>query len=62
MDELAAEDPRELMNLELGKWGKVAFIINAGKVDVVKQDGPAYKYKWSTLLSDFKKIWDSTSQ
>jgi hypothetical protein len=46
------------MNPKLGKWGKVALVINAGKVDVVERDGPACKYKWSTLLSDFKKIWD----
>jgi hypothetical protein len=56
MDELAAEDPMELMNPELGKWGKIARVINTGKQDEVDRDGPAYKYKWSTLLSDFKKI------
>jgi hypothetical protein len=58
MDEMAAEDPRELMNPELGKWKKIAVIINTGKEDGVQHDSQACKYKWSTLLSDFKKIWD----
>ncbi|KAG0627716.1 hypothetical protein M758_2G222900 [Ceratodon purpureus] len=28
----------------------------------VERDGPACKYKWNTLLSDFKKIWDYHSR
>ena len=44
---------------ELGKWGKIALILNAAKGEGdVHRDRDACKYKWSTLLSDFKKIWD----
>ena len=57
MDELVVVDPRELMNLELGKWRKIVVVINSEKQDRVYRDGPTCKYKWSTLQSDFKKIW-----
>lgn len=61
--EMAVEDPRELMCPELGKWGKIAMILNAGKGEGdVERDRDACKYKWSTLLSDFKKIWDFHSR
>lgn len=31
IDEMTVEDPRELMCPELGKWGKIALVLNAGK-------------------------------
>lgn len=44
---------------ELGKWGKIAVILNSSKGEGdVDRDRDACKYKWTTLLSDFKKIWD----
>ncbi|KAG0572793.1 hypothetical protein KC19_VG125600 [Ceratodon purpureus] len=59
IEELTVEDARELMCPELGKWGKIAVKINASKGEGdVERDGPTCKYKWNSLLSDFKKIWD----
>ena len=58
LEEMSVDDPRELICPELGKWGKIAKILNASKGEGdVDRDRDACKYKWSTLLSDFKKIW-----
>ena len=59
IDEMTVKDARELMCPELGKWGKIALKLNAAKGEGdVERGGEACKYKWNTLLSDFKKIWD----
>lgn len=63
VEEMSVDDPRELMCPELGKWGKIALKLNASKGEGdVDRDRDACKYKWSTLLSDFKKIWDFHSR
>ncbi|KAG0606268.1 hypothetical protein M758_9G127100 [Ceratodon purpureus] len=63
IEELSVEDARELMCPELGKWGKIAMKMNASKGEGdVERDGSACKYKWNTLLSDLKKIWDYHSR
>lgn len=60
---MSVQDARELMCPELGKWGKIAMILNSSKGEGdVERDRDAYKYKWSTLLSDFKKIRDFHSR
>ncbi|KAG0578609.1 hypothetical protein KC19_4G036600 [Ceratodon purpureus] len=63
LDELTVDDPRELMCPELGKWGKIAVLLNATKGDGdVHRDRDSCKYKWNTLMADFKKIWDFHSR
>lgn len=63
IDEITVEDVRELMCPELGKWGKIALILNSSKGEGdVERDRDSCKYKWNTLLSDFKKIWDYHSR
>ena len=60
---MMVEDARELMCPEIGKWGKIAMVLNSGKGEGdVQRDRDACKYKWSTLLADFKKIWDFHSR
>jgi hypothetical protein len=59
LEDIEVEDARELMHPELTKWGKIAIKVNeAGKVrgGHIARDGLAYKYKWQTLLADYKKV------
>ena len=57
IDEMTVEEPKELMCPKLGKWGQIVFVLNSTRgEEEVEMKGDACKYKWSTLLSDFKKI------
>ena len=59
INEMNVEDVRELICPEVGKWGKIAIILKSSKREGdVGRDHESCEYKWSTLLSIFKKIWD----
>lgn len=61
LEDIEVKDARELMHLELTKWGKIAMKLKeAGKRrgGHIARDGLAYKYKWQTLLAKYKKVAD----
>jgi hypothetical protein len=61
LEDIEVKDARELMHPELTKWGKIAMKLKeAGKRrgGHIARDGLAYKYKWQTLLAEYKKVAD----
>jgi hypothetical protein len=58
MDELEADDPRELMNPEMSKWHKISVAVNAVQGISCYRSPEACKYKWQTLLPEYKRVAD----
>jgi hypothetical protein len=58
LEELDMDDSRDLMQPETSKWTRIAAKVNAAGNGPCHRDGAACKYKWQTLLSDYKKIAD----
>jgi hypothetical protein len=58
MDELQADDPRELMNTEMSKWERVSLSMNARAGISYYRSPEACKYKWQTLLPKYKRVAD----
>jgi hypothetical protein len=61
LQDIEVEDARELMNPEQTRWGKVATQVNeAGRArgGHSPRDAVACKYKWQTLMADYKKVAD----
>lgn len=54
MDELQADDLRELMNTKMSKWKRVSLSVNAGAGISCYRNPKAYKYKWP----EYKKVVD----
>jgi hypothetical protein len=58
IQELECDDPRELMNPEMSKWEKVSVSVNASNGICCYRSPEACKYKWQTLLPDYKRVAD----
>lgn len=61
LEDIEVEDARELMNPEHTRWGKVASKVNEAGIlrgGHSPRDALACKYKWQTLLADYKKVAD----
>ena len=61
LEDIEVEDAKELIFPEQTKWGKIDAVVNeAGKLQGghVERDGLACKYKWQTLLADYKNVVD----
>ena len=61
LEEIELEDARAFMHPEQSKWGKIATQVNAAGLvrgGHSPRDASACKYKWQTLLADYKKIAD----
>jgi hypothetical protein len=59
--DIEVEDARKLMRPEQSKWGKISTQVNeAGRLwwGHSPRDVVSCKYKWQTLLVDYKKIAD----
>ena len=55
------QDAKEFIFPEQTKWGKIAAVVNEARKfqgGHVERDGLACKYKWQTLLADYKKVVD----
>jgi hypothetical protein len=46
LEELQADDPRELMNIDITKWERVSLSVNAGAGISCYRSPEACKYKW----------------
>jgi hypothetical protein len=58
MEELQVDDPRELMSSEMTKWERVSLHVNTALGITYFKSIEACKYKWQTLLSNYKQIAD----
>ena len=58
MEELEADDPRQLMHPEMSKWEKILVSVNAGHGTSCYRSPEACKYKWQTLLPEYKRVAD----
>jgi hypothetical protein len=58
ISELEVDDPRELMNSEVTKWEKISLSVNAAPGITCYRSPDACKYKWHTLLLEYKCIAD----
>jgi hypothetical protein len=61
LEDIEVEDARDLMYPDQTKWGKIATqVYEAGLVrgGHSPRDALACKYKWQTLLADYKKVAD----
>lgn len=61
LEEIELEDARAFMHPEQSKWSKIATQVNAAGLvrgGHSPRDASACKYKWQTLLADYKKIAD----
>jgi hypothetical protein len=55
---LEVDDPKELMNLEMNKWNKISVFVNVDQGINYYRSPEACKYKWKTLLLEYKHIAD----
>jgi hypothetical protein len=58
MEELTVDDPRELMNTDMTKSERVSLSVNAGAGISCYRSPEACKYKWQTILHEYKKVAD----
>jgi hypothetical protein len=58
MDELQSNDPREFMNSDVTQWKRVSLSMNAGPSITCYRSSEACKYKWQTLLPEYKRVAD----
>jgi hypothetical protein len=58
MEELEADDPRLLMNSEMTKWKRISSSVSVTEWIECINSAEACKYKWQTLLPDYKRIAD----
>ena len=58
MEELQTDDPRELMNIDITKWERVSLLVNIGSGISYYRSPEACKYKWQTLLPNYKRVAD----
>jgi hypothetical protein len=58
LEELDADDPRELMSTEMTKWERVSLSVNSANGMTCSRSAEACKYKWQQLLPDYKKVVD----
>ena len=58
LEEMEVIDARDLMSTDVTKWGKIALEVNAITGGGVIREGPACKHKWTSTMSDFKRIAD----
>jgi hypothetical protein len=58
MEELEADDPRLLMNSEMTKWERISISVSAAEGIEYRRTAEACKYKWQTLMPDYKHIAD----
>jgi hypothetical protein len=52
------DDPRELMNTDVTKWERISLSVNAGAGISCYRSPEACKYKWQTLVPEYKKVAD----
>jgi hypothetical protein len=58
MEELEADDPTDLMNPKMSKWQKISVVVNAVQGISCYRSPEACKYKWQTLLHEYKRVAD----
>jgi hypothetical protein len=58
IEELEVDDSRQLMNPEMSKWEKNLVSINARHGTSCYRSLEACKYKWQTLLPEYKRVAD----
>jgi hypothetical protein len=58
IQELECNDPRVLMNPEMTKWDKISLSMNATLGICCYCSPAACKYKWQTLLPEYKRVAD----
>lgn len=54
MEDLEVDDPRTLMQSEGSKWERIALFVNVADGLTCYRSPDACKYKWQTLLPDYK--------
>jgi hypothetical protein len=58
IEELEADDPRLLMNTEKTKWERISLAVSSTDGVQCYRSVEACKYKWQTLLPDYKRVAD----
>ena len=58
MEELEADNPMLLMNSKMTKWERISVSVSATEWIECINSAKACKYKWQTLLPDYKHIAD----
>jgi hypothetical protein len=58
IEELEADDPRLFMNSEMTKWERISVSVSSTDGIECIRTAEACKYKWQTLMPDYKRIAD----
>ena len=58
IQEVEADDPCELMDSKMTKWEKISLSVNVGARISCYYSPEACKYKWQTLLLEYKHVTD----